>query len=147
MNTTTTAAPKRPLGFWIIGLFALVWNLIGVAMWYLQVNMSAEQLAAMTDAQRQVYEATPGWLNIAFAVAVFAGVLGALGLLLKKRWAAPMFLLSLIGLLVQVIGGYVVTPAWAAYGPVGLVMPAVLLTIAVFLLGYANKAQARGWLS
>ena len=48
-------------------------------MWYLQVNLSAEQLAAMTEAQRQVYEATPGWLNIAFAVAVFAGVLGALG--------------------------------------------------------------------
>ena len=66
MNTTTTAAPKRPLGFGIIGLFALVWNLIGVAMWYLQVNLSAEQLAAMTEAQRQVYEATPGWLNIAF---------------------------------------------------------------------------------
>ena len=80
----------------ITGLFALVWNLIGVAMWYLQVNMSADQLAAMTEAQRQVYEATPGWLNIAFAVAVFAGVLGALGMLLKKKWAATMFLLSLI---------------------------------------------------
>ena len=147
MNTTTTAAPKRPLGFWIIGLFALVWNLIGVAMWYLQVNMSAEQLAAMTEAQRQVYEATPGWLNIAFAVAVFAGVLGALGMLLKKKWAATMFLLSLIALLVQMIGAYVVTPAWSASGPVGLVMPAVLLAIALFLLWYANKAQARGWLS
>ena len=35
MNTTTTVAPKRPLGFWIIGAFALVWNLIGVAMWYM----------------------------------------------------------------------------------------------------------------
>ena len=34
---------------------------------------------------------------------------------------------SLIALLVQMIGAYVVTPAWAAYGPVGLVMPAVLL--------------------
>lgn len=147
MNTTTTVAPKRSLGFWITGLFALVWNLIGVAMWYMQVNMSAEQLAAMTEAQRQVYEATPGWLNIAFAVAVFAGVLGALGLLLKKRWAGTLFLLSLIALLVQMIGAYVVTPAWAAYGPVGLVMPAVLLVIALFLLWYANKAQARGWLS
>lgn len=147
MNTTTTVAPKRALGFWLIGVFALVWNLIGAAMWYLQVNMSAEQLAAMTEAQRQVYEATPGWLNIAFAVAVFAGVLGALGLLLKKRWAGTMFLLSLIALLVQMIGAYVVTPAWAAYGPVGLVMPAVLLLIALFLLWYANKAQARGWLS
>ena len=147
MNTTTTVAPKRSLGFWLIGVFALVWNLIGVAMWYMQVNMSAEQLAAMTEAQRQVYEATPGWLNIAFAVAVFAGVLGALGLLLKKRWAGTLFLLSLIALLVQMIGAYVVTPAWAAYGPVGLVMPAVLLVIALFLLWYANKAQARGWLS
>jgi hypothetical protein len=147
MNTTTTVAPKRSLGFWLTGVFALVWNLIGVAMWYMQVNMSAEQLAAMTEAQRQVYEATPGWLNIAFAVAVFAGVLGALGLLLKKRWAGTLFLLSLIALLVQMIGAYVVTPAWAAYGPVGLVMPAVLLVIALFLLWYANKAQARGWLS
>jgi hypothetical protein len=147
MNTTNTAASKRPLGFWIIGAFALVWNLIGVAMWYLQVNMSAEQLAAMTEPQRQVYEATPGWLNIAFAVAVFAGVLGALGLLLKKRWAVTMFLLSLIALLVQMIGAYVVTPAWAAYGPVGLVMPAVLLVIALFLWRYADTVKARGWLS
>lgn len=147
MNTTTTVTPKRSLGFWLIGVFALVWNLIGVAMWYLQVNMSAERLATMTDPQRQVYEATPGWLNIAFAVAVFAGVLGALGLLLKKRWAGTMFLLSLIALLVQLIGAYVVTPAWAAYGPVGLIMPAVLLLIALFLLWYANKAQARHWLA
>ena len=147
MNTTTTVAPKRSLGFWLTGVFALVWNLIGVAMWYLQVNMSAERLATMTDPQRQVYEATPGWLNIAFAVAVFAGVLGALGLLLKKRWAGTMFLLSLIALLVQLIGAYVVTPAWAAYGPVGLIMPAVLLLIALFLLWYANKAQARHWLA
>lgn len=147
MNSTTTVAPKRSLGFWLTGVFALVWNLIGVAMWYMQVNMSADQLAAMTEPQRQVYEATPGWLNIAFAVAVFAGVLGALGLLLKKRWAGTMFLLSLIALLVQMIGAYVVTPAWAAYGAVGLVMPAVLLLIALFLLWYANKAQARNWLS
>lgn len=147
MNTTTHAANKPSLGFWITGLAALVWNLIGAAMWYLQVNMSAGQLAAMTDAQRQVYEATPAWLNIAFAVAVFAGVLGALGMLLKKKWAATMFLLSLTGLLVQLIGAYVVTPAWAAYGMAGLAMPAVLLAIALFLLWYANRAQARGWLS
>jgi len=145
--TTTATAVKRPLGYWIIAVFALVWNLLGVAMWYLQVTMSAEQLALMTDAQRQVHEATPGWLDIAFAVAVFAGVLGALGLLLKKRWAAPLFLLSLIALLVQVIGAFAVTPAWAAYGAAGLAMPAVLLAIALFLLWHANRARARGWLS
>lgn len=143
----TTTATKRSVGYWIVAVFALVWNLIGVAMWYLQVSMTPEQLAAMPEAQRQVYEGTPGWINIVFAVAVLGGVLGALGLLMKKRWAGTMFLLSLIALLVQMIGAYVVTPAWAAYGPVGLVMPVVLLLIALFLLWYANKAKARGWLS
>lgn len=143
----TTTATKRSVGYWIVAVFALVWNLIGVAMWYLQVSMTPEQLAAMPEAQRQVYEGTPGWINIVFAVAVLGGVLGALGLLMKKRWAGTMFALSLIALLVQMIGAYVVTPAWAAYGPVGLVMPVVLLLIALFLLWYANKAKARGWLS
>ncbi len=147
MNTTVDTAGKRSLGYWLIALFALVWNLLGAVMWYLQVNMSPERLALMTEPQRQVYEATPGWLNIAFAVAVFAGVLGGVGLLLRKRWAGTLFLLSLIGLLVQMIGGYVVTPAWAAYGAAGLAMPVVLLVIALFLLRYAGKAQARGWLS
>jgi hypothetical protein len=144
---TDTTGVKRSVGYWIIAVFALVWNLIGAAMWYVQVNMTGEQLALMTEPQRQVYEGTPGWINIAFAVAVFAGVLGGLGLLLKKRWAATMFVLSLVALLVQMIGAFAVTPAWAAYGPAGLVMPAVLVAIALFLLWYANKAKARGWLS
>ena len=143
----TTTAAKGSLAYWITAVFALVWNLIGVAMWYLQISMSPERLAALPDAQRAVHEGTPGWINIAFAVAVFAGVLGGVGLLAKKRWAVTLFLLSLIALLVQMIGAYVVTPAWSAYGPVGLVMPAVLLAIALFLLWYANKAQARSWLS
>jgi len=144
---TDTTAVKRSVGYWIVAIFALVWNLIGVAMWYLQISMTPEQLAMLPEAQRQVDEATPGWINLAFAVAVFAGVLGGSGLLLKKRWAATMFLLSLVALLVQVIGAFVATPAWAAYGPVGLVMPVVLVAIALFLLWYANQAKARGWLS
>ena len=144
---TSTTGGKRSVGYWIVAAFALVWSLIGVAMWYIQVNMSSEQLALMTEPQRQVYEGTPGWINIVFAVAVFAGVLGGLGLLLKKGWTSTMFMLSLVALLIQVIGAFVVTPAWAAYGPVGLVMPAVLVVIALFLLWYANKAKARGWLS
>lgn len=145
MTTTTTA--KGSLAYWIIAVFALVWNLIGVAMWYLQISMSPERLAALPDAQRSVHEGKPGWINIAFAVAVFAGVLGGVGLLAKKRWAVTLFLLSLIALLVQIIGAFAVTPAWTAYGPAGLVMPVVLVVIALFLWWYSGKAKARGWLA
>ena len=144
MNTVNSAV--RPKSFWMVAVLALLWNLLGVAMFAMQMMMTPEALAAMPAEQRQVYEATPSWLNIAFAVAVFGGVLGALGLLLKKRWAVLFFTLSLIGLLAQVIATFLVTPVWQAYGPAGLVMPVLLIVIALLLLGYSRKAAARGWL-
>ena len=47
---------------------------------------------------------------------------------------------------VQILGAYLVTPAWAAYGAAGLLMPVLLLAIAAALWSYARKAAARGWL-
>lgn len=143
----THVAVSRPRSFWIIAVLALLWNLIGIAMFYMQIAMTPEQLVAMPAEQRAVYDATPSWLNAAFAVAVFGGALGALGLLLGKRWAVPMFLLSLLGLLVQMLGAYAVTPAWSAYGAAGLAMPILLVAIAVFLWLYSRKAAARGWIA
>lgn len=143
---TTAIAPPLPKSFWIVAVLALLWNLLGVGMFLVQVTMSPETLAAMPPEQQRIYRATPAWLNIAFAVAVFGGTLGAIGLLWKKRWAVRMFALSLVGLLVQLVGAYLVTPAWEVSGPAGLAMPVVLIAIAALLLGYSRKAAARGWL-
>ncbi|WP_368566259.1 hypothetical protein [Pseudoxanthomonas sp. UTMC 1351] len=139
-------ASVRPKSFWVIAIVALLWNLLGVAMFLMQVTASPEIVAAMPAKQRQVYEATPAWLNIAFAIAVFGGVLGALGLLLKKRWAVTFFLISLLALLAQIVGAYAATPVWEAYGLAGLAMPVLLVVIALLLWVYARKATIRGWL-
>jgi hypothetical protein len=144
---TTAAAASRPVSFWIVAVLALLWNLLGVAMFCMQMAMTPEQLAAMPPEQRQIMEATPDWLQVAYAVAVFGGVLGAIGLLVKKRWASTFFLLSLVGLVVQCVGTFLVTPAWSVLGPSGLAMPILLLVIALFLLSYSRRAAARGWLS
>lgn len=143
----TTAIASRPTGYWIIAVLALLWNLLGVAMFCMQVALTPEQLAAMPPEQRQIHEAMPGWVQGAYAVAVFAGVLGAVGLLLKKRWATTFFLWSLIGLVAQCLGVFLLTPAWQVLGPAGLLMPILLLAIALFLLSYSRRAAARGWLS
>lgn len=142
-----SAATPRPASFWVIAIAALLWNLLGVVMLYLQVNMSPEQLATMTPEQRQVYEGTPPWLNIAFGIGVFGGVLGAIGLLMKKKWATLLFLISLIAVLVQMVGAYVATPVWVVYGAAGLIMPVIVVAIALLLWRYSSKAAARGWLS
>ena len=137
MQTQTQAAVARPRAYWWIAVLALVWNLIGLAMFFSQMLMDGTQVMQLSEAQRAVYLATPGWVNLAFAFAVIAGVLGAL---------VPMFAISLLALLVQVVGGYLVTPAWAAYGAAGLALPGLLLVVALLLWRYARGCRAGGWL-
>lgn len=144
MNAASTA---RPTGYWMIAAAALLWNLLGLAMWYLQVSMTPEAIAALPAEQRQVYEASPPWVDIAFGVAVVGGVLGALGLLLRRRWAVALFALSLLGLLVQLVSAFTMTPALAVYGPSVLVRSGVLVLIALFLLWYSRRAATRRWIA
>lgn len=144
--SSTIAAP-RPTSYWVITILALLWNLGGVAMFCLQLGMDPAAVAALPAPQREVYEATPAWLNALFGIAVVAGLLGSVGLALKKRWAVMLFLLSLLAVLVQIVATYAVTPAWTAYGPAGLVMPVVVTAIALFLWWYARSAAAKGWIS
>ena len=137
----------NPTGaFRAISILALAWNLIGVTMFFLQTGLTPEQVAAMPEEQRVVYEAMPGWLAVVYGVSVFAGALGSLGLLLRRRWALPLFAISLASVLVQMIAVYALTPAWQASGASGLPMTFVIIGIAAFLLWYARRASARGWL-
>ena len=101
----------------------------------------------------QVSRVTARAATIPFAIgtllvgtAVFAGVFGAVGLLLRQRWAVALFGVSLAALVLQVVATYLLTPAWSAMGPTGLAMPALLLVIASLLLGHARTAARRGWI-
>ncbi|MET0580623.1 MAG: hypothetical protein ABWX88_00320 [Pseudoxanthomonas sp.] len=141
------ATAPRPLGFWIVSVLALLWNLLGVAMFFLQINMPAEALAAMPVEQRALYESTPAWVNGAFGVAVFGGALGSLLLLLKKRLALPLLVLSLLGVVVQMGYTYLMTPALSVYGPSGVILPVLLVLIALFLVWFARRSIARGWIA
>lgn len=136
---TVPLSSQRPAHRWI-AFAALAWNLLGLLAFAMQFTMSAEQAAALPAADRAVHDATPAWLMAAFALAVGGGVLGSVGLLLRRRWAVAAFAVSLGALLVQVAGGYLATPLWRASGMAGAAMPALLLLVAVLLLRYARRA-------
>jgi hypothetical protein len=136
-----------PRSFWIISGVALVWNLIGVAMFVAQVTMSEDALMKLPEAERMLYENVPVWATSAFAVAVFGGVLGSLLLLLRKSWAVPVFIASLVGILVQSYHSFFVARSIDVYGPGGLILPAMVLIIAVLLVWYSRSASAKAWIS
>ena len=133
--------------FWIIGGAALVWNLIGVVFYYLEVTTTPEGLASLTEAQQAFMTSKPAWATSAFAVAVTTGVLGSLLLLLRKALAVPMFLISLVAVLVQNAHAFLLANGLEVWGAGGLVLPAVIIAITVALLLYARSAKAKNWLS
>ena len=142
-GSTMTAAPR---GLRWIALAALAWNLVGTAMFLMQVSMTPEDLAAMPAGQREVYAASPLALEIAFGIAVTSGLLGAIALWRRRRAAVPLFALSWLAVAVQMALAYTLTPAWDVLGPAGAVLPVLLLLVAGALWAYARHARRRGWL-
>lgn len=137
---------QRPMSFRVVSVVALLWNLFGLFSFYLHFTAGPDVVATWPEAQQQIAAATPRWIFVPFAIATIGGVLGSLGLLLGKRWAVPVLLLSLLAILVQFGAIYAITPTWALTGVGGAILPLCIALFGLFLWQYARKAAARGWL-
>jgi hypothetical protein len=127
-----------------VAIIALLWNLIGCAAYLMDVTLTPEAVAAMSPDQQALYAARPAWAVAVYAIAVWGGALGCVGLIMKKRWAKGALLASLLGLIAQDIALFGMSPVaieTSVYALQGMV-----LMIAVLLLLLANKAARQGWL-
>jgi hypothetical protein len=137
-------APKwlRP-----VAVAALLWNLLGCFAYLSEVMLTAEDLAKMSAAQQALHTARPAWAVAASALAVWGGALGCLGLILRKRWSNPLFLTSLVGVIVQDIGLFGPAGAASHAGPSVIALQGMVLLVAVTLVGLGRAANAKGWLA
>lgn len=133
-----------PKWFTPVAILALLWNLLGASAYLMDVTISPEAVAKMGDAEQAMYASRPVWFVAAYASAVWFGVAGSLGLLLRKRWAQPLFVLSLLGLIAQDIALFS-RPEVRADTTVVL-LQALVFVIALSLLMLARKAEREGWL-
>ncbi len=132
--------------FWIIGAVALIWNLMGVMNLFMQMN--ADALTAMPEAQRAIIEGRPTWATGAFAIAVFGGALGSLLLLLRKSAAFYLFIASLLGMLVHMIPYLGMAGSTIDFGPFEISMYILMpLVVAAFLIWYSKHAKNKSWIS
>ena len=135
-----------PKWFTVVAVVALVWNLFGLFAFVVDVTMTAEGLQALPAAQRSLYENTPGWVTVSFGVAVITGVLGSLGLLLKRSLATPLLALSLAAVVLQTGWSLIFSDAIELLGGQVLVMSGLVCAIALGLYLLARAANNRGWL-
>ncbi|MGX1930844.1 hypothetical protein [Flagellimonas sp. 2504JD4-2] len=142
-----TDSNKPPVWFWVVSVLALLWNIMGVLSYLSQAYMSIEELEQMTQAQRELFEGQPAWVTAAFAIAVFGGTLGCIALLLRKKWAKPVFVVSLLGILAQFTYGLFLSNTIEVYGNQAIIMPIIIIVVGVLLILFAKKGIQKGWLS
>lgn len=92
---------KAPRWFLPVAVVALLWNLVGCAMYLHMVMLSASDVAGMSAPEQAYVAMRPAWALGATAVAVWLGAAGCVGLVMHRTWAMPLLVLSLLGLVVQ----------------------------------------------
>lgn len=134
-----------PRSFMLIAILFLLWNLIGLASFVMQYSMDLTELAKSDPYTARVFAAMPGWLWLVFAVAVLAGTAGAIALLLRRRAAMPLFLLSLIAVVVQFGYTFLGTDLIAVKGVlVATAFPLFIFVMAILQWRYAAAQAAKG---
>ena len=136
---------KMQLGYWIIAVVALVWNLMGCAFLSMEIFAQEAMMKSMTEDQKAWARSIPRWIYFVYAVAVSTGVAGSIGLFLRKDWTITLFAICLVAVLVQMGYTMVIAGGLRVMGPSGAVMPSVVVVIAVALLGFSWFASSRNW--
>jgi uncharacterized membrane protein len=138
---------KPPTSFWIIAGVALAWNLIGMMLYYMQVSATPEEMqAAYGEVGADFIASIPTWATSAHAIAVTAGVLACLLLLLRRAWAIPMFIISLLGIVAQDVYSFVMASGASIFGTPAVVIAIVVLLVAIGLVFYSRSAKDKHWI-
>jgi len=151
-NSTETVAMESssktspPVWFWVISVIALLWYLMDVSAFFMRVLMTDNFIKTLPENQQHLYQNIPLWVNIVFAGEVFGGVLGGAGLLFRKKWSLPLFIISILGVFGQTFHVYFLSDALSTMGAPAVVMPLLAILIGTGMILLAKSAITRSWL-
>lgn len=143
MATTNSWLASR----WTAALF-LLWNLVGLAAFATQWTMDLAALAKTDPYQAKTFAEMPAWAWAAYAIAVTAGTLGAIALLLRRKWAVLLSGIEVIAVIVQFGYTFGMTDLMAVKSAAETVpLPAAIIVIAILQFFYARWMAGKGLLA
>ena len=142
---TNTSSAKPPIWFWIVSLLALIWYGLGVYYYLSQAYNTSAYRSMYSPEQLMVVDKMPAWATAAFAVAVFAGLIGVIGLFLRKRWARTFFLVSVLAIVIQYIYNIFIGKMYELFSLAENIRYFIIPIIAYLLFYIASNLRNRIW--
>lgn len=146
-----TQGTQTPTHLWFVATLALLWSASGAFDYtMIQVaNVSYSRMLAMSyevplETVISYFRGWPIWVHASWAIGVWGGMLGALLLLGRSRFAFHAFLASITGALVSFVYRFL-SPLEGASASLGAVLLTVLgFGASVLLIRYAKVMTAAG---
>lgn len=136
---------KTPWHLWLMGVLSLLWNCGGAFDYVMTETRNATYLSAFTPEQLAYIQDFPKWAVATWAISVWGGVFGSFLLLIRSRWAALVFGVSLASMVPTFFYNYVLADGYTVMGGAGaLAFTGAIVLIGVGLLLYAVKLGKTG---
>jgi len=139
---------QRPAWFTITAIVLLVWAIAGVVSFVAHVFVGERMAAEQGAWDLAYYRALPAWFAWDYAMATVAALAGALALLMRSRWAVALYVMSLLGVVIQFGYVFLGTDLMAHKGAAPTVpFPAFIALMGVLQIALARLATGRGWVA
>ncbi|MDT0558691.1 hypothetical protein RM697_08535 [Ichthyenterobacterium sp. W332] len=136
---------KPPIWYWILSIIALLWNALGVMNYIQQAYRTEGFLEQVTTEQLAILDSRPAWATAVFAIAVFTGLLGSLLLLLRKKVATPILIISFVCAVATQIWWFTTDGPSTGGQITGIFIPVLVIVFAALLVWMSRKATANSW--
>lgn len=147
----TTSQVRTPAHLWFVGILSVLWNCFGAYDYVMSHVRDARYIASSMpgvdpNAALAWMDAFPIYAKIGWALGVWGGLLGAILLLIRSRFAVLAFALSMLGIVLSIGYQLVAGPKLpgAPQGALYTMMPYVIILISLALLAYSNAMQKKG---
>ena len=142
MNSSNIKPSTR---YWLVAVLSFLWYAVGVFNYLAQAYMTDETLVSLPDEVQLYYTNLPAWVTAAFALAVFSGLIGSVGLLLRKKWASFLFFSSFFATVAQQFHSFFIQD-FIEITAEQAIMPLLILIIALYMIYYSRKSETEGLL-
>ena len=141
-----TYSNQPKIGFWIVAIFFLLWNLIGLG--FLTIEILDPELVTdlMNEEQLELYNNRPSWYLFNYGIAIFTALFASVALLFKRKMAVLLSLISLIAIFIST-GYHLRTGAWNMMNVSDQFFFILIPLLGLLLWAFARSGRSKGWLS
>jgi len=139
--------------FWIVGVLSFLWYSFGAVQFFTGLTMTDASLKAyvddgiMTQDYADFMSAFPGWVMAVFGIATIGGLLASLTLLLRKKIAAPLFIISLVAACLMYLYMFGLSGKISVLPAFDYIIAAGVLVVTSLMIWWSRKKVADGTLT